>query len=101
MSETKKGKGCSLSQGKDAIVNYMYMAKLQGVIPDAADNSGPIFDTEPVQQVQHNDNYNMFSIESKHHEQSQSIHDTYPIEQDEHNVNIDSLDMSYDRDQID
>nr|GFB49849.1 hypothetical protein [Tanacetum cinerariifolium] len=37
----------------------------------------------------------------KHPEQSESIHDTYPIKQDEHNVIIDSLDMSYDREQID
>nr|GEV22228.1 ribonuclease H-like domain-containing protein [Tanacetum cinerariifolium] len=37
----------------------------------------------------------------EHPEQSESIHDTYPIEQDEHNVVIDSLDMSYDREQID
>nr|GFA47175.1 hypothetical protein [Tanacetum cinerariifolium] len=37
----------------------------------------------------------------EHPEQSESIHDTYPIEQDEHNVIIDSLDMSYDREQID
>nr|GEY42052.1 hypothetical protein [Tanacetum cinerariifolium] len=28
---------------------YMYMAKLQEVSPDAADNSGPIFDPEPSQ----------------------------------------------------
>nr|GEV04839.1 hypothetical protein [Tanacetum cinerariifolium] len=80
---------------------YMYMAKLQEVITDAVDNSGPIFDIEPVQQVQPNDNYNVFGIESEHHEQSESIHDTYLIKQDEHNVIIDSLDMSYDREQID
>nr|GFB37551.1 hypothetical protein [Tanacetum cinerariifolium] len=29
------------------------------------------------------------------------VHDTYPIEQDEHNVIIDSLDMRYDRKQVD
>nr|GEX22666.1 hypothetical protein [Tanacetum cinerariifolium] len=81
--------------------NYMYMAQIQEVTPDAADNSGPIFDTEPLQQVPTNDNYNMFAIESEHPEQSKSIHDTYLIEQDEHNVIIDSLDMSYDREQID
>nr|GEX18401.1 hypothetical protein [Tanacetum cinerariifolium] len=81
--------------------HYMYMAKLQEVTLDAADNSGPIFDTESVQEVQPNDNYNVFAIESEHHEQSESIHDTYSIEQDEHNVIIDSLDMSYDREQID
>nr|GEY93822.1 hypothetical protein [Tanacetum cinerariifolium] len=58
--------------------HYMYMAQLQEVSLDAAD-SGPI--EQP--------------------EQSESIHDTYPIEQDKHNVIIDSLDMSYDREQID
>nr|GEX34212.1 hypothetical protein [Tanacetum cinerariifolium] len=81
--------------------HYMYMAKLQEVTPDAADNSRPIFDTKPMQQVQPNDNYNVFAIESEHPEQSQSIHDTYLIEQDEHHMIIDSLDMSYDREQID
>nr|GEX17479.1 hypothetical protein [Tanacetum cinerariifolium]GEX52930.1 hypothetical protein [Tanacetum cinerariifolium] len=67
----------------------------------AADNSGDIFDTEPLQKVSNNDNYNVFAIKSKHPEQSKSVHDTYPIEQDEHNVIIDSLDMSYDREQFD
>nr|GFC77927.1 hypothetical protein [Tanacetum cinerariifolium] len=37
----------------------------------------------------------------EHPEQSESVHDTYPIEQEEHNVIIDSIDMSYDREQID
>nr|GEX26429.1 hypothetical protein [Tanacetum cinerariifolium] len=36
-----------------------------------------------------------------HPEQSKSVPDTYPIEQDAHNVIIDSLDMSYDRVEID
>nr|GEU39884.1 reverse transcriptase domain-containing protein [Tanacetum cinerariifolium] len=80
--------------------HYMYMAQLQEVSPDAAD-SKPIFDTEPVEKVSIDDHYNVFVIESEHPEQSESIHDTYPIEQDEHNVIIDSLDMSYDREQID
>nr|GEV83429.1 hypothetical protein [Tanacetum cinerariifolium] len=34
-------------------------------------------------------------------EQSKSVHDTYPIEQDAQNVIIDSLDMNYDREEID
>nr|GEU54437.1 hypothetical protein [Tanacetum cinerariifolium] len=80
--------------------HYMYMAKLQEVSPDAAD-SGPIFDDEPLQKVSKNDHYNVFAIESEHHAQSEYFHDTYPIEQDEHNMIIDSLDMSYDREQID
>nr|GEY22300.1 hypothetical protein [Tanacetum cinerariifolium] len=79
----------------------MYMAEIQEVNPDAADDSGLIFDTEPLQKVSNNDNYNVFAIESEHPEQSKSIHDTYPIEQDEHNVIINSLDMSYDTEQID
>nr|GEZ64616.1 hypothetical protein [Tanacetum cinerariifolium] len=37
----------------------------------------------------------------EHPEQSESVHDTYLIEQDAHNVIIDSLDMSYDREEID
>nr|GEW45489.1 retrovirus-related Pol polyprotein from transposon TNT 1-94 [Tanacetum cinerariifolium] len=70
------------------------------VSPDVAD-SGPSFDVEPLQKVSNDDHYNVFAIESEHPEQSKSIHDTYLIEQDEHNVLIDSLDMSYDREQID
>nr|GEV65449.1 reverse transcriptase domain-containing protein [Tanacetum cinerariifolium] len=80
--------------------HYMYIAQIQEVSPDAA-NSGPIFDTEPVQKVPNNDHYNVFAIESEYPEQSESVNDTYLIEQDEHNVIIDSLDMCYDREQID
>nr|GEV72562.1 hypothetical protein [Tanacetum cinerariifolium] len=81
--------------------HYMYMAQIQEVSSDATDDSGPIFDTEPLQKVSNNDHYNVFAIESEHPEQSKSVHDTYLIEQDEHNVIIDSFDMSYDREQID
>nr|GEY11358.1 reverse transcriptase domain-containing protein [Tanacetum cinerariifolium] len=79
---------------------YMYMAQLQEVSPDAAD-SGPIFDDEPLQKVSIDDHYNVFDIESEHPEQSESVHNIYPIEQDAHNVIIDSLDMSYNREEID
>nr|GEV62770.1 hypothetical protein [Tanacetum cinerariifolium] len=79
--------------------HYMSMAQIQEVSTNAAD-PGPIFDFEPVQKVSNDDHYNVFSIESEHPEQSKSVHDTYPIEQDKHNVIIDSLDMSYDREQI-
>nr|GEU70285.1 hypothetical protein [Tanacetum cinerariifolium] len=81
--------------------HYIYMAQIQEVTPDAADNSGPIFDSEPLQKVPNNDNYNVFAIESEYPQQSKSVNDTYPIEQDEHNVIIPSLDMSYDREQVD
>nr|GEX95732.1 hypothetical protein [Tanacetum cinerariifolium] len=80
--------------------HYMYMAQLQEVSPDAAD-SRPIFDDEPVQKVSNDDHYNVFAMESVHPEQSKSVHDTYPIEQDAQNVIIDSLDMNYDKEEID
>nr|GEW14305.1 hypothetical protein [Tanacetum cinerariifolium] len=81
--------------------HYMYMAQIQEVNPDVADNSRPIFDSEPLQKVPNNDNYNVFAIENEHPEQSKSVNGTYPIKQDEHNVIIDSLDMSYDSKQVD
>nr|GFB33396.1 hypothetical protein [Tanacetum cinerariifolium] len=85
---------------KELEAHYMYMAQLQEVSPDAAD-SGPIFDDEPLQKVSNDDHYNVFAIESEHPEQSKFVHDTYPIEHDAQNVIIDSLDMSYNRDEID
>ncbi|GJV01743.1 integrase, catalytic region, zinc finger, CCHC-type containing protein, partial [Tanacetum coccineum] len=37
--------------------HYMYMEKIQEVILDATDNSGPIFDTEPLEKKPANDTY--------------------------------------------
>nr|GEY30907.1 hypothetical protein [Tanacetum cinerariifolium] len=62
--------------------HYMYIAQIQEASPDAAD-SGPIFDVEPLQKVSNDDHYNVFAIESKHPDKSESIHHTYSIEQDE------------------
>nr|GEU76369.1 putative reverse transcriptase, RNA-dependent DNA polymerase [Tanacetum cinerariifolium] len=42
------------SKDQELEAYYMYMAQLQEVSPDAAD-SGPIFDTEPVQKIDQND----------------------------------------------
>nr|GEW18079.1 hypothetical protein [Tanacetum cinerariifolium] len=80
--------------------HYMYMTQLQEVSPDVTD-SGPIFDDEPLQKVSNDDHYNVFAMENVHPEQLKSVHDTYPIEQDAQNVIIDSLDMNYDRGEID
>nr|GEY36856.1 hypothetical protein [Tanacetum cinerariifolium] len=88
------------SEDQELESHYMYMTQIQEVSPYVAD-SGPIFDSEPLQKVSNDDHYNVFAIENEHLEQSKSVNDTYPIEQDEHNVIIDSLDMSYDREQID
>nr|GEX92444.1 hypothetical protein [Tanacetum cinerariifolium] len=87
-------------EDRELEAHYLYMAQIQEVTPDATDNFGSIFDAEPLQKVQNNDdNYNVFAIESEHPEQPESVNDTYPVEQDKHNIIIDSLDMSYDREQ--
>ncbi|GJU43186.1 retrovirus-related pol polyprotein from transposon TNT 1-94 [Tanacetum coccineum] len=60
--------------------HYMYMTKIQEVISNVADNSGPIFDTEPLEKI-HNidDNYIVFANKRQHVEQPKSINDTYDI----------------------
>ncbi|GJS18631.1 retrovirus-related pol polyprotein from transposon TNT 1-94 [Tanacetum coccineum] len=41
--------------------HYLYMAQIQEVTPDTIDNSGPIFDVEPLQKIQNDDdNYNVY-----------------------------------------
>nr|GFD06252.1 hypothetical protein [Tanacetum cinerariifolium] len=88
------------SDDQELEAHYMYMAKIQEVSRDAID-SGPIFDKEPKQKVQHDDQYDVFAIECQHPEQSGSVHKTYLLEQDAHNVLIESEDMNYDSEQID
>nr|GEU87277.1 hypothetical protein [Tanacetum cinerariifolium] len=75
--------------------HYMYMEKIQEVIPYAAGNSRPIFNADPLKRVQNNDdNYNVFANERDHPEQPESVNDTYLEEQGDTNITIDSLDMS-------
>ncbi|GJW74275.1 hypothetical protein Tco_0133645 [Tanacetum coccineum] len=82
--------------------HYMYMAQIQEVTPDAADNSRPIFDTEPLHKVQNdNDNYNVFANDKEHSEQPESVNDTYLEEQGDINITIDSLDMNTNGETID
>ncbi|GJS74963.1 hypothetical protein Tco_0724844 [Tanacetum coccineum] len=82
--------------------HYLYMTKIQEVTPDDAENSGPIFDTEPLQKVQNdNDNYNMFANDREHLEQPESVNDTYLEEQGDTNITIDSLDMSNNGEMVD
>ncbi|GKB19067.1 hypothetical protein Tco_0852990 [Tanacetum coccineum] len=63
--------------------HYLYMAKIQEVTPDDANNSGPIFDTK------------------EHHEQPESVNDAYLEEQGDTNFTIDSLDMSNNGETVD
>ncbi|GJS05248.1 retrovirus-related pol polyprotein from transposon TNT 1-94 [Tanacetum coccineum] len=78
--------------------HYLYMAKIQEVTLDAADNSGPIFDAEPLQKVQNNDDaYNVFANDRQHPEQPESVNDTYLADQGDTNITPDSSDMSINR----
>ncbi|GJT46574.1 hypothetical protein Tco_0955289 [Tanacetum coccineum] len=78
------------------------MAHIQEVTPDPVDNSGPIFDDEPMHKVQNNnDNYNVFAMENEYLEQPESSNHIYLAEQGYTNITIDSLDICYDRDQDD
>ncbi|GKA52068.1 hypothetical protein Tco_0745264 [Tanacetum coccineum] len=80
----------------------MYMAQIHEVTPDSVDNSGPIFDDEPMHKVQNNnDNYNVFAMENEHPEQPESSNDIYLAEQGDTNITIDSSDICYDRAQDD
>nr|GFB13747.1 hypothetical protein [Tanacetum cinerariifolium] len=45
--------------------------------------------------------YNVFAMENVHPEQPKYVHDTYSIEQDAQNVIINSLDMTYDKEEFD
>ncbi|GJR87814.1 retrovirus-related pol polyprotein from transposon TNT 1-94 [Tanacetum coccineum] len=77
------------SEEQELEAHYMYMAQIHEVTPDSVDNSGPIFDDEPMHKVQNNnDNYNVFAMENEHPEQPESTQD----DQDE----TDNLDQERD-----
>nr|GEW45721.1 hypothetical protein [Tanacetum cinerariifolium] len=82
--------------------HYLYMSKIQEVTPDVVDNFGPIFDTEPFQKEEYdNDNYNVFANNREHPEHPESVNDTYLEEQGDTNITIDSLDMSTNGERVD
>ncbi|GJY57214.1 integrase, catalytic region, zinc finger, CCHC-type containing protein [Tanacetum coccineum] len=90
------------SEDQELEAHYMYMAQIQEVTPDPVDNSGPIFDDEPMHKVQNNnDNYNVFAMENEHPEQPNSSNHIYLVEQSDTKITIDSLDICYNRDQYD
>nr|GEU79798.1 hypothetical protein [Tanacetum cinerariifolium] len=64
----------------------------------AANNSRPIFDVEPLQKVQNdNDNYNVFTNDKEDPEQPEPVNDIYPDEKGDTNITTDSLDMNNNR----
>ncbi|GJX72750.1 hypothetical protein Tco_0309921 [Tanacetum coccineum] len=77
------------SDDQELEAHYMYMAQIQEVTPDIANISGPIFDAEPLQKVQNDDNnYNVFDDDREYPEQPESVNEPY-------------LDMCYDRERDD
>ncbi|GKB13392.1 hypothetical protein Tco_0847315 [Tanacetum coccineum] len=66
-----------------------------------ANNPGPIFDIEPLEQVHTNVNYNVFANKRQHIKKPKSINDTYVIEKDDINITLDSSDMCNDEGEID
>ncbi|GKA26220.1 hypothetical protein Tco_0712329 [Tanacetum coccineum] len=50
--------------------HYLYMAKIQEVTPDAADNFRPIFDTEPLQKEQGDTNITIDSLDMSTHQET-------------------------------
>nr|GFD10887.1 hypothetical protein [Tanacetum cinerariifolium] len=71
--------------------HYNYMAKIQEV-PTA--DSGT--DSEPVEHVQNEAGYNVFSNHLQHFKQFESVSNTYLVETDDSNVIPDTLDMCED-----
>nr|GEX55949.1 hypothetical protein [Tanacetum cinerariifolium] len=68
--------------------HYSYMAKIQEV--PTADTC---IDSEPLEQVQNDTEYNVFTNDLQHYEQSESVSNTCIVETDDSNVTPDSPDM--------
>ncbi|GJU52564.1 hypothetical protein Tco_1226278 [Tanacetum coccineum] len=82
--------------------HYLFMAKVQEVILEDADNSGPIFDIAPLEKVHTTyDHYNVFANERQHPKQPESINDTYLVEKDDSNISPDSSNMCSDKGEAD
>ncbi|GJX93924.1 hypothetical protein Tco_0348510, partial [Tanacetum coccineum] len=79
------------SDDQELEAHYIYMAQIQEVTQDLVDNSGPIFDDEPMHKVQNNnENYNAFAMENEH-----------LAKQGDTNITIASSNICYDRAQDD
>ncbi|GKA78594.1 retrovirus-related pol polyprotein from transposon TNT 1-94 [Tanacetum coccineum] len=87
------------SDDQELEAHYMYMAQIQEVTLDPIDNSGPIFDDEPMHKVQdNNDNYNVFAMENEHPEQPECVPDS--LAKMTTKSSIVSLDICYNRDHV-
>nr|GEY07919.1 hypothetical protein [Tanacetum cinerariifolium] len=78
--------------------HYMYMTKIHEVLTA---ESRPSFDAEPLEQVQINDDYNVFANERHHSEQPESINDTYVVEKAVSNAILNSSNMCDNKGKVD
>ncbi|GJW25515.1 hypothetical protein Tco_0039326, partial [Tanacetum coccineum] len=81
---------------KELEAHYGFMAKIQEVLPAESSST----DT-PLEQVQNNDEKNVFANERRHSEQPESINDTYVLEKDDSNVTPDSSNICNNDNQVD
>nr|GFA48148.1 hypothetical protein [Tanacetum cinerariifolium] len=70
--------------------HYMYMAKIQEVLTV---DFGPIFDAEPLEKVQIDNEYNVFAKEHEHTEQPENINDIVLMEKVDISTTLDTSDM--------
>ncbi|GJV13959.1 hypothetical protein Tco_1359282 [Tanacetum coccineum] len=68
----------------------------QEVLPADSDNTA-----EPLEEVQYNDEYNVFANERQHSEKPESINNTHVLEKDDSNVIPDSSNMCNNDNQVD
>ncbi|GJZ07509.1 hypothetical protein Tco_0541302 [Tanacetum coccineum] len=71
----------------------MYMEKIQEILHVTDDNYGPTCNTEPLEQVHTDNEYNVFAKDIQHSEQPETINDTYVMETVDSNVILDHSDM--------
>ncbi|GJR94373.1 hypothetical protein Tco_0266547 [Tanacetum coccineum] len=77
--------------------HYLYIAKIQEVIPSTDKGTGPIFDKEPLEQVHIINEYNVFAMNNKNPQQPKYVNNTYVMKQCDSNTTRDSLNMSNNR----
>ncbi|GJU19459.1 hypothetical protein Tco_1152801 [Tanacetum coccineum] len=80
--------------------HYIYIAKIHEVLPETAKDTAPSYDTESLEKVHSNDEYNVFANERQHTKQPKSINGTYVVEKVDNNVILDSLDMCNDEKEV-
>ncbi|GKG04275.1 hypothetical protein Tco_0314662, partial [Tanacetum coccineum] len=95
--ETSSGIVSDEEIGKQKLeAHYSYMAKIQEVSPEESSST-----SQPLEQVQNQDENDVFANVRRHSEQPESINDTYVLEKDDSNVISDSSNICTNDNQVD